>query len=199
MRIELPAKLGCLREARDDDVPSLARYANNRAVWINLRDGFPHPYALDDAKRFVAMIRDHQPPTILVIESEGCCDGTADSRGLPQFRAGDREAIGAIGLTLHRDVERVSAELGYWIAEPFWGRGITTAAVRAMVTYAFETFPLTRVYALPYAANVPSARVLEKAGFRLEARMRRAVIKDGRVQDQLMYAITDEEWREADR
>jgi RimJ/RimL family protein N-acetyltransferase len=105
------------------------------------------------------------------------------------------EAVGSIGVMLHPDVERVSAELGYWLAEPFWGRGITTAAVRAMTAYALATFPLTRIYAVPFASNLASGRVLEKAGYRLEARMRRSAIKDGRVVDQLLYAVTDEDWR----
>jgi len=179
VHIELAGNLGRLRDPRSQDAASLARYANNRNVWLNLRDGFPHPYSVEDAKRFVAMAKEHRPPTILAIETAGA----------------PPEAIGAIGLRLQPDVERVSAELGYWIGEPFWGRGIVTAAVRAMVTYAFGTFELTRVFALPYTSNAASARVLEKAGFRQEARMLRAVIKDGQVQDQWMYAVTDDEWQ----
>ncbi len=173
MHIDLEHHLGCLRIPRPSDAASLARYANDRNVWLNLRDAFPHPYAIEDAKRFIAMAADRRPPTILVIDVEG-------------------EAVGAIGLTLKDDVERVSAELGYWLAEPFWGRGITTAAVRAMVAYAFDTFDLTRVFALPYARNAASSRVLEKAGFHLEARLRRAVVKDGVVLDQLQYAVNDD-------
>ncbi len=179
MQLQLPGNLGCLRVPRDEDAPSIARHANNRKVAMNLRDLFPHPYSIDDARRFIKIARERKPPNVMVIEvhADGVC-----------------EAAGGIGVHVQEDVERVSAELGYWLAEPFWGRGITTAAVRAMVTYAFATFPVTRVFALPYASNAASARVLEKVGFRLEARMLRAVIKDGVVQDQLMYAVTDEEW-----
>ncbi len=177
MHLDLEQHLGCLRLPVASDADSLARYANDRNVWLNLRDAFPHPYSLDDARRFIGMVQEQRPPTIFVIDVGG-------------------QAVGAIGLTVKEDVERVSAELGYWLGEPFRGRGVTTAAVRAMVAYAFDTFDVTRVFALPYARNAASARVLEKAGFQLEARMRRAVVKDGIVEDQLMFGITDEDFRE---
>lgn len=175
-RIELGAGLGCLRTWVPGDASSIARHANNRSIWLNLRDAFPHPYSIDDAACYITTsLKDH-PPTGLAI-------------------AVGEEAVGSIGVMLHPDVERVSAELGYWLAEPFWGRGITTAAVRAMTGYAFATFPLTRVYAVPFASNCASTRVLEKAGYRLEGHMQRAAIKNGHVVDQLLYAVTDEEWR----
>ncbi|MGE5360795.1 MAG: GNAT family N-acetyltransferase [Bacteroidales bacterium] len=171
--IALDNALGCLRPFRADDALAVAAYANNPKIALNLRDMFPHPYALGDAERFISMVTGERRPSVLAIDVNGA-------------------AIGCIGLRLQEDVERVSAELGYWLAEPFWGRGITTAAVRAMVAYAMPAFGLTRIFALPYAHNTASARVLEKAGFRLEARLRRAVIKDGVVLDQLQYAINDD-------
>ena len=105
----------------------------------------------------------------------------------------DDEAVGSIGFVLRTDVERVSAEIGYWLAEPFWGRGITTEALIALTKYAIDTHGLTRVYALPFAWNAASCRVLEKAGYVLEARLRRSAIKDGQITDQLQYAfiVTD--------
>ena len=99
----------------------------------------------------------------------------------------ESEAVGSIGLQLQEDVERVSAELGYWLGEPFWGRGITSEAVRAVAAHAFDAFSLTRVYALPFADNMRSIRVLEKAGFVLEGRMPRSAIKGGVIRDQLMF------------
>ncbi len=171
--IALENRLGCLRPLRAEDAAAIATHANNRKIWLNVRDMFPHPYAVADAKRFISMVAGQQRPTVLAIDVNG-------------------EAAGTIGLRLQEDVERVSAELGYWLAEPFWGRGITTAAVRGMVRYAFPTFGLTRIFALPYAHNTASARVLEKAGFHLEARLRRSVVKDGAVLDQLQYAINDD-------
>jgi RimJ/RimL family protein N-acetyltransferase len=101
----------------------------------------------------------------------------------------DGQAVGGIGFVLHGDVERVSAEIGYWIGEPFWGRGITTDAVRALTAYAIATHKLTRIYAVPFAWNAPSCRVLEKAGYVLEGRLRNSAIKDGTLTDQLQYAF----------
>ena len=103
------------------------------------------------------------------------------------------EAAGGIGFTLHADIERVTAEIGYWLAEDFWGRGIATAALKAVTAHAIRTCGLTRVYAVPFARNGASRRVLEKAGFSLEGIMRRSAIKDGRIQDQALYAYVVEE------
>ena len=102
------------------------------------------------------------------------------------------EAAGGIGYGLHSDVERVSAEIGYWLGRKFWGRGIVTEALRATTLHAIESHGLTRVYALPFEWNPASNRVLEKAGYVCECRMRRAVIKDGKVIDQSMYAYVPE-------
>lgn len=167
MRLELSRSV--LRAWAPSDRESLARHANNPRIAANLRDAFPSPYALADADRFLAMASETSPPTVLAIEVGG-------------------EAAGGIGLKLHGDVERVSAELGYWLAEDCWGRGVMTEAVRAFADWGFATFSLTRIYALPYATNPASLRVLEKAGFVCEGRLRRSVIKLGQVLDQLVYA-----------
>jgi len=100
------------------------------------------------------------------------------------------KAVGGIGYVLKPDVERVSAEIGYWLGEEFWGRGIMTEAVRAVTKYAIEHHRLTRVFAVPYEWNAASCRVLEKAGYAMEGRMRRSAIKDGRVIDQFLHAFT---------
>jgi RimJ/RimL family protein N-acetyltransferase len=162
-----------VRPFRDGDAPSIAAHADNRRVWINLRDAFPHPYTLDDARAFIAAAREAEPPTRFAIVVEGA-------------------AVGGIGFTLHPDVERVSAEIGYWLGEPFWGCGITTEALIAVTAHAVRAHGLTRVYAVPYEWNAASFRVLEKAGYVLEGRMRRSAIKDGRVIDQLLYAYVHE-------
>lgn len=170
----LHLSIGCVRSFRQDDARAIAHYANNRHIWLNLRDRFPHPYTIDDARRFLGGVIGQSPETVFAIEIDG-------------------EAAGAIGLILHEDVERCSAELGYWLGEPFWGRGVMTEAVKAVTTHAFGAFSLTRVYAVPFASNLRSARVLEKAGYVLEARMRRSAVKDDVVTDQLLYAIVREE------
>jgi len=170
MRIELEGF--AIRPWRPGDEPSLVRYANNRDVWINLRDQFPHPYTAGDAARWIQIATARSPVTSWAIEVGG-------------------EPVGGISLKLQDDVDRVSAELGYWLGEQFWNRGIMSRAVRAVTRHGFAQFSLTRIYALPFVPNEASQRVLEKAGYKKEAVLRRSVIKDGEVLDQALYAITD--------
>ncbi|MGH9142315.1 MAG: GNAT family N-acetyltransferase [Vicinamibacterales bacterium] len=159
-----------VRSWRTADAESIARHADNRKIWLNLRDAFPHPYSSHDAREFIRSVRTRAPETTFAI-------------------AVNDEAIGSVGFVLRPDVERVSAEIGYWIAEAFWGRGIATEALMALTDYAITTYALTRVYALPFAWNTASCRVLEKAGYRLEARLRRSAIKNGAITDQMQYAF----------
>jgi len=167
MRIAL--KTCEIKSWEEADAGSIAPLADNRKVWINLRDGFPHPYSPEDARKFIAMARARVPESFFAIVVDG-------------------KAVGGIGYQLHSDVERVSAEIGYWLGEPYWGRGIATEAVRAVTAYAVREHGLTRVYAVPYEWNPASFRVLEKAGFTLEGTMRRSVIKDGKIINQRLYA-----------
>lgn len=170
-RVELPLEGGwVLRDWRLEDAAAVARYANNRNVWRNLRDAFPHPYTYSDARAWVRSRQGQSPVTDFAI-------------------AGPHEAIGAIGLHPQDDVYRRSAEVGYWLGEPFWGRGIATMAVRAISHYAFATFDLVRLYAGVFQWDPASARVLEKAGYRLECRQRKAATKDGHTIDVLMYVL----------
>lgn len=158
-----------LRDWRRSDRESLVRHADNSAIADNLRDGFPHPYTAADAERFFSLCENLPQCTFFAIT-------VAD------------QAVGGIGLSLHTDIERISAELGYWLGESFWGRGIVTEAVAALTDWAFATLPLERIYALPFAYNLASTRVLEKAGYQLEGRLRSNAIKRGKILDQLMYA-----------
>lgn len=148
---------------------TLVTNANNRKIWINLRDRFPHPYTKNDGQLFIRASRKMQPETNFAIAVGG-------------------DAVGGAGFHLQADVDRVSAEIGYWLGEAYWGRGITTDALVALTRYAIDTHGLTRVFALPFAYNAPSCRVLEKAGYVLEARLRRSAVKDGQVVDQFQYA-----------
>jgi [ribosomal protein S5]-alanine N-acetyltransferase len=159
-----------LRAWAAGDEVSLVRHANNRNVWRNLRDAFPHPYTAADAKRWIETANPTTPITNFAIVVDGA-------------------AVGGIGLVLREDVFRRSAEIGYWLGEEFWGRGIATEAVRAVTDYAFATFDLCRLYAGVFDWNPASSRVLEKAGYELEARMKKSVTKDGETIDELIYSI----------
>ncbi|HZL90071.1 MAG TPA: GNAT family N-acetyltransferase [Pirellulaceae bacterium] len=167
MRLELPSC--CVRDLIAADAASLARYANNRQIWLNLRDRFPHPYTLRDAVSFIEHVRSQSPPTVWAIDVAG-------------------EAVGTIGIMPRDDVERISAEIGYWLGEPFWGRGIMTEVLMAVTQWSLKEFQLTRIYALPFANNSASCRVLEKAGYVCEGRLHKSAIKGGQVIDQFMYA-----------
>jgi RimJ/RimL family protein N-acetyltransferase len=167
VRLELERCI--LRSWRLDDAPPLAAAANNRNVWLKLRDRMPHPYTLADAETYVRPRVDAASQPIFCIDVEG-------------------RFAGAIGLHPGEDVARLSAELGYWVAEPFWGRGVATDAVRGMVRHGFATLPLERIEAYVYANNPASVRVLEKCGFEFEGRLRRSVIKDGQILDSFLYA-----------
>jgi ribosomal-protein-alanine N-acetyltransferase len=173
--VELSLPTGVVRAWQASDASSLALHANDRRIWLNLRDRFPHPYGLADAEAFIAMATSMLPMTFFAIAVGG-------------------GAVGGIGYTLHGDVERISAEIGYWLGTAFWGRGIMTSALMEVTRYAFDRHAdLRRIYAVPYAWSDASTRVLQKAGYRLEGRMRQSAIKDGKVTDQLMYAILREE------
>jgi RimJ/RimL family protein N-acetyltransferase len=168
---ELPFASGKIRSWRTDDAESIAPLANNRKIWLNLRDRFPHPYTLEDARNFIRMAREKEPETLFAIEVDG-------------------KAIGGIGFIPGTDVERVSAEIGYWLGEPYWGRGIMTDVVKVVTEYAFEQFGFTRIWAVPYAWNAGSCKVLDKAGYSLECRMKKSAKKDGQIVDQFLYAQT---------
>jgi RimJ/RimL family protein N-acetyltransferase len=158
-----------LRDWQMQDASSIAKYADNRKIWRNLRDGFPHPYRIQDAEIFIERVNQASPRTVFAIATES-------------------EAIGSIGLVLGEDVHRFTAEMGYWLAEPFWGKGIMTQAVRFLAQWAFRELQLHRIYAAPYATNPASHRVLEKAGFIREGILRSSAFKDGRILDQFLYS-----------
>jgi len=153
------------------DAESIARYANNRKVWLAVRDAFPHPYTIKDAHEFIHGATVEEPATRFCVEVEGV-------------------AAGGIGVHPGQDVHRHTATVGYWLGEDFWGRGIMTEAVTAVTDFCFENFPLRRISAEVFANNPVSARVLEKAGFSFEGRLKNHVLKDGQILDSLLYART---------
>lgn len=166
----IPLRTCEIRSWQASDLDSLVEHANNRRIWINLRDAFPHPYTRRDGRAFLRSAMAASPETTFAIAVNGA-------------------AAGAIGFVLRSDVERVSAEVGYWLGEAFWGRGIATDALVAITRHAIDAHGLTRLYAVPFAWNGASCRVLEKAGYVLEARLRRSAIKDGVIADQMQYAF----------
>ena len=163
-----------IRRYREGDQETLVKYINNRNVWLNLSDRVPHPYTRKDADQWIAHTQKEDPPQNFAI-------------------ANDREIIGGIGLIFRKGIHRHSAELGYWLGEPFWGRGIMTQVVRIFIDWAFRYYPLKRIFAAVYESNPASSRVLEKAGFILEGRFRKAVIKNDQFLDLYYYAILREE------
>jgi [ribosomal protein S5]-alanine N-acetyltransferase len=161
---------GTIRSWSTNDAPSLALHANDRAIWRNLKDRFPNPYSLADAEWFIAHCLREEPESAFAIT------------------VGD-EAIGTIGFEHRGDIWRRSVELGYWIGRPYWGRGIMSNAVRAMTDWAFDTWKVNRVWAGVFAWNPASVRVLEKAGYSCEARLKQSAVKDGELVDELIYAV----------
>jgi RimJ/RimL family protein N-acetyltransferase len=168
VRLQLPSCT--IRPWAESDAESLQRQANNREVSIHLRDRFPYPYGLEQARSFLGWVTKQASPTVWAIEVNG-------------------EAAGGIGIELHTDNERVSAEIGYWLGQPYWGRGIATEALRAVTAEAFARFEITRLYAVPFADHRASVRVLEKCGYVREGHMRQSAIKEGKIRDQLLLAV----------
>jgi [ribosomal protein S5]-alanine N-acetyltransferase len=164
-----------LRNWTDDDIPALVEYANNVKVWMNLDDIFPHPYTESDAKQWIKL-SGTSPVTNFAIASQV-------------------EAIGGIGFTLQSGIYKRSAAIGYWIGEPFWGKGVATLALGAIVQYAFANFDVIRLYATVFESNRASARVLEKNGFKLEGRLIKSITKNGKTMDALLYALIRDDLR----
>lgn len=159
-----------LRHLQFRDIDSILKYANNKKISDNLTDGFPYPYTRIDAELFFTKFAFFDPPIALVIEI-------------------NNEVCGAISVYPQTDIHRKNAEMGYWLAEPYWGQGIITEAAKLMIKYGFKTFDINRIFASPFSTNIASQRVLEKAGMKLEARFEKTVIKNGKYLDELVYAI----------
>jgi RimJ/RimL family protein N-acetyltransferase len=168
--VELKLSRCTLRPWRAGDGASLVRYANNRNVSGNLKDRFPFPYTAADATAWIAHASGQMPIVNFAIVVDG-------------------EAVGGTGIELGADVFHRSAEIGYWLGEPFWGRGIATEVLRALTDYAWATFDIIRLEAGVFSWNPASARVLEKAGYTLEGCLRQGVVKQGRVGDRLIYGL----------
>jgi [ribosomal protein S5]-alanine N-acetyltransferase len=174
--IELKGERSVVRPWRHTDAASLVKHANNVNVARQLRDRFPHPYTPGNAREFIRLVAEARPITSFAIVV-------------------DEEAAGGIGFSPGTDVERYSAEIGYWLGEPFWGRGIVAEALRLVSEYAFRTCNMLRLFAVPFADNARSIRVLEKAGYACEGILRASSVKYGVPRDQALYALINAEWR----
>jgi RimJ/RimL family protein N-acetyltransferase len=161
-----------LREWKLEDAFDLAAAINNKKVLDNLRDGIPFPYTEKDAVEFITATLSAEK------DSQYAFAITYDGK-----------IIGSVGVFRKENVHRLTAELGYYIAEPYWGKGIMTESVRQMCAYIFENTDIIRIFAEPYAHNAASCRVLEKAGFQFEGLLRKNAIKNGQSVDMRMYAI----------
>jgi ribosomal-protein-alanine N-acetyltransferase len=160
-----------LREFRKGDEPSLVRHANNRNVWKNLRDAFPFPYKSADARHWIRLATSNGLNYVFAIDVDGF-------------------AVGAIGLHPGIDVHRHSVEIGYWLSEEYWNRGICTEAVQVVTNYAFTTLGMSRVHAEVFHWNTASMRVLEKAGFAREGLLKKSAFKDNQWVDEVVFART---------
>ena len=165
-----------LRPWRRSDAEAVAAAADNPNIAANLRNVFPSPYTLADAEWYVSD-----------------CIAQGEERQLTRAIIIEGRAAGSIGVFVKDDVYEKSAELGYWLAEEHWGRGVMTEAVRQVCQEAFGRFDILRIFAEPFADNLGSRRGLEKAGFTCEGTMRNGVYKNGRVHSYCMYALLREE------
>ena len=174
MRIQTDIDALVLRPWREEDKPSLVRHGNNREIWRNLTNMFPHPYTAADADDWV-----------------GIANGSGDAIHLAIVHEG--EAIGGVGIIPDDDIHRHNGQFGYWIGEAHWGKGFATAAARAIVRHAFAGPRFQRLEAEVFAWNPASMRVLEKLGFTREGVHRKSVFKDDQFVDCVMYALLRED------
>jgi len=159
------------------DARELALLADNNRIADNLRDGFPFPYSLKDALDWLNIILpENNPPRFFAITI-------------------DKQIVGSIGIVSKTDIYRRNFEIGYFISENFWGKGIATKAIKVATSYAFRDFDIVRIYAEPFSDNIGSRRALEKAGFRLEATLKNYVIKSGIIKDSCIYSVLREEYK----
>ena len=159
-----------LRSWNINDLESLVKYANNYNIAKNLTNQFPHPYTKKNGESFIAMATKNYPLNIFAIDIRG-------------------QACGGIGLHPQQDIHCKNAELGYWLAEPYWGKGIITNAIKQIVKYGFKTFDIDRIFARPFENNIGSQKALENSGFVLEGKFDKVLYKNGEYLDELIYAI----------
>ncbi len=168
-----------IRKWKLSDAKDLAASLSNKKVQDNLRDGLPYPYTEQDGKEFIsAMLSADESETFAFAITV------------------DNMVIGSIGIFRQGNIHRQTAELGYYIAEEYWGKGIMTEAVKQICEYVFAKSDIIRIYAEPFAYNIASCRVLEKVGFQYEGTLRSNAVKNGKVIDMEMYSLLKAEIKE---
>lgn len=166
-----------LRPWSEFDAMALALIADNKNISDNLRDGFPFPYSINDARIWLEnILSENTPPRFFAILL-------------------DNVIVGSIGIVTKTDIYRKNFEIGYFLDEKYWGKGIATKAIKAATSYAFSNFDVVRIYAEPFADNQGSRKALEKSGFTLEATLKRTVIKNGIIKDSCIYSVLKEEFK----
>jgi RimJ/RimL family protein N-acetyltransferase len=158
-----------LKTLKPSDKTKMAILANNKKIWGNVRDGFGHPYSEKNAEDFIGRQANNDTEKVFAIEFDG-------------------ELCGLVGLIFQKDIYRKSAEIGYWIGQPYWGQGIATKAVGLLVDHAFDELAMARLYAGVFEYNIGSMRVLEKNGFLKEGILKKAVFKNGKFWNEHRYA-----------
>jgi len=164
-----------IRSWRIEDSPNLVKALNNKKILDNLRDGIPFPYTVSDAESFISTMLSSDRDTTYAWAI------TVDDI-----------AVGSIGVFRKDNVHRLTAEMGYYVAEEYWGKGIVTKAVKLACSHIFNHTDIVRIFAEPYANNIASCRVLEKAGFTFEGTLRKNAIKNDNLINMKMYAIIKE-------
>lgn len=164
-----------LRPWTYEDLSSLVKNANNFNVAKYMTDAFPFPYTETNGKAFIDFATKDNPVHIFAIDIEG-------------------EAAGGIGIHPGEDIYRKNAELGYWLAEPYWGNGIISEAIKQIVDFAFINYDIERLFARPFGSNNASQKVLEKNNFVLECRIQKNLIKNEEYLDECIYAIRRNKW-----
>lgn len=159
-----------IRPWHENDLESLVRYANNPEIAKNMSDLFPYPYTEENGKEFISFAIKENPARLFAIVIDG-------------------QAVGGIGILPQDDIHCRNAELGYWLGEPFWGKGIITGAIKRVTEIAFSCFDIDRIFARPFGTNAASQRALEKAGYIPEAKFEKTIFKNGEYLDELVYAI----------
>ena len=164
-----------IRKWRIEDKSDLAINLNNLKVLNNLRDGLPYPYTEDDAEDFIQIMLSADPDSTFAFAI------TLDDKG-----------IGSIGVFRKANIHCRTAEMGYYIGEPYWGNGYVTNAIKMVCEYVFENTDIIRIFAEPFAHNIASCRALEKAGFQYEGTLKSNAVKCGKIIDMKMYALVRE-------